>query len=473
VAREHFHLIGIGGTGMTSLAGLLQAAGCRVTGSDRQLYPPTSEILRALRIEIEVGFDAARLEPSPDVVVIGNAVSRGNHEVEAVLDRDLPFQSMPALIAERFLRGKHPIVITGTHGKTTMASMLAWVLTEARRAPGFLIGGQPCNFDRSFRLAEGEAFVIEGDEYDTAFFDKGPKFMHYRPRTAVVGTVEFDHADIYADLGQVETAFRRFVNIVPGNGLIVRHEDCAVTRGVTAEALARVQGFGVESGSWRALDLHDSPDGIRFRVLHCEESFAEVRLRLSGVHNAMNALAVIAAAYEQGLDATEIARGLASFRGVKRRMELRGVVDGVTVLDDFAHHPTAIAATLGAVRHRFPGRRIWAICEPRSWSLRRNVFQERLVDALEAADEIVLAAVFGSAQIDEGERLDPDRLVAELGQRGRSARFVPGVDEIVSLVSRNAVSSDVVVVMSNGSFDGLHERILDTLGARSRAPRTA
>ncbi len=471
MAREHFHLIGIGGTGMTSLAGLLKARGCRVTGSDGPLYPPTSEIVRALRLVVGSGFDAARLDPPPDLVVIGNAISRGNPEVEATLDRDLPRTSMPALIAERFLCGRHSIVVAGTHGKTTTASMLAWVLTQAGREPSFLVGGQPQNFEFPFRLGSGAAFVIEGDEYDTAFFDKGPKFMHYRPRTAVIGTVEFDHADIYADLDQVKTAFRRFANIVPSSGLIVRHEGCAVTREVTQGALSRVSGFGLVAGEWQAVGLSQEGAGASFRILRGGEPYADVRLRLSGAHNVLNALAATATASEQGLSPVEITAGLAGFEGVRRRMEFRGSVDGVAVLDDFAHHPTAIEATLRAVRQRYPSGRVWAVCEPRSWSLRRNVFQDRLVDALESADEIVVAGVYGAEQVPQGRRLDPDRLVLELAKRGRRARFIPHVNDIVTLLAESAAPGDVVAVMSNGAFEGLHERLLDALRARKAAQR--
>jgi len=470
-AAEHVHLIGIGGTGMTSLAGLLQASGCRVTGSDGALYPPTSDILRALRLEIHAGFDPARLEPAPDLVVIGNAVSRGNPEVEAVLDRDLTYASMPAVIAGRFLRGRHSIVVAGTHGKTTTASMLAWTLARAGREPGFLIGGQPRNFDLPFRLGGGAAFVIEGDEYDTAFFDKGPKFMHYRPRTAVLGAVEFDHADIYADLGQVKAAFRRFVNLVPSRGLVVRNDDCDAAREVTSGALARVEGFALGAAPWRAEITSEDPSGVAFRILRHGEPFAAVRLRVGGAHNVLNALAAVAAAVEQGLGAAEIAAGLESFDGVRRRLETRGCEDGVIVLDDFAHHPTAIEATLRAVRARHPASRVWAVCEPRSWSLRRNVFQDELAGALAEADEVVVAAVFAADRIQPAERLDPERLVADLRRRGRGARFVPEPDAIVALLAGEARAGDVVTVMSNGGFGGLHERLLQALAARAVAPR--
>jgi len=467
--REHIHLIGIGGTGMTALAGLLHEAGCRVTGSDRALYPPTSTILERLGLEVHEGFDPAQLDPAPQLVVVGNAVSRGNPEVEEVLDRSLPYTSMPQLIAERFLSSAHSVVVAGTHGKTTTASMLAWVLHHAGREPGFLIGGAPVNFDFPFRLGAGRLFVVEGDEYDSAFFDKGPKFMHYRPDTVLLGTVEFDHADIYGDLEQIKTAFRRLINLVPRRGLVVRHEEDANACDVSAGALARVEGYGFEAGRWRAVDFAEEPAGARFRVLRDERFFSEITLAVVGAHNVRNALAVIAAAHEQGLGATEIRDGLASFRGVRRRLELRGEAGGVRVFDDFAHHPTAVEETLSAVRRRFGGARIWAILEPRSWSLRRNVFQERLTTAFDRADEVVIAAVYGAGEVSEELRLDPAELVGRLVERGVGARHLPEVDAIVDCVRGAARPGDVIVVMSNGAFGGIHERLLEALARREAA----
>jgi UDP-N-acetylmuramate: L-alanyl-gamma-D-glutamyl-meso-diaminopimelate ligase len=469
MAREHVHLIGIGGTGMTALAGLLQAAGCRVTGSDGRLYPPTSILLERLGLEVRVGFDPTNLRPAPDLVVVGNAISRGNPEAEEMLDRRLPFTSMPRLIEERFLPGRHSIVVAGTHGKTTTASMLAWVLHSAGRDPSYLIGGSPIDFDYPFRLGRGAAFVIEGDEYDTAFFDKGPKFMHYRPDTALVGTVEFDHADIYADLSQLKTAFARLVNLVPRRGLIVRHEDCPVTVEITGAAHSRVTGYGVESGSWRAVDYEENTDGARFAVLRDGEPFARPSLQVPGLHNVRNCLATIAAAAEQGLGAEEIEAGLATFRGVRRRLELRGEAGGVQVLDDFAHHPTAIAEALATMRRRGPTGRIWAVLEPRSWSLRRNVFQERLTEVFDPADEVIVAAVYEADAVPEELRLDVPRLVEDLRARGLSASFLAGPDEIVPRIAGEAGPGDVVVVMSNGGFGGLHVRLLEALGERVQA----
>jgi len=477
VSREWVHLIGVGGTGMTALAGLLHESGCRVTGSDGRLYPPTSTILEQLGLDVHVGFDEAHLDPAPDLVVVGNAISRGNPEVEALLDRRLPYTSMPRLIEERFLPGRHSMVVADTHGKTTTASMLAWVLEQAGREPGFLIGGSPLNFERPFRVGRGPAFVIEGDEYDTAFFDKGPKFMHYRPDTVLLGTVEFDHADIYDDLDGIKTAFRRLINLVPRRGLIVRSAESAVACEVSDAARSRVVGYGLDAGEWRAEELAVTDAGTRVRFLHGGQPFTEATLSIYGRHNLRNALAVVGAAADQGLAPEEIARGLSTFRGVRRRLELRGDVDGVRVLDDFAHHPTAIAETLRAVRARHPEGRIWALLEPRSWSLRRNVFQDRLADVFDAADRVVIARVFGGESIPDDQRLDPEAVAASLRARGASAEFAPSTEAILDRLVNEARRGDVVVVMSNGGFEGLHERLLAALrtrrGVESEAGRTA
>jgi len=464
--REHLHLLGIGGTGMTALAGLLHKAGCRVTGSDKALYPPTSVMLEKLGLEVFTGYHAANLEPAPDLVVVGNALSRGNPELEEVLDRQLPYMSMPQVIAQRFLVGRHSMVVSGTHGKTTTSSMLASTLHSAGRDPSFLIGGAPLDFDSPFRLAEGEEFVIEGDEYDTAFFDKGPKFMHYRPDTVLLGTVEFDHIDIYDDLEHVKTAFRRLINLIPRRGLLVCHEDSEVVRELSEGAFCRVQGYGLEHGTWRATEIEETEVGVRYHVLRDGDPFLELQLGVSGVHNVLNSLSVVAAASDRGLSPEAIRAGLEGFAGVRRRLENRGELDGVLVLDDFAHHPTAISNTLQAVRRRYPERRLWVVLEPRSWSMRRNVFQERLGQSFDDADRVIIAEVFGADALPEDERLDPHRLVAELSARGSQARYVPAVEEITNLLAEETEAGDVVVVMSNGGFDGLIDRLVTRLQAR-------
>ena len=464
--KEHVHLIGIGGTGMTALAGLLHEAGCRVTGSDGHLYPPTSTILASLGLEVHEGYQSERLKPAPDLVVIGNAVKRGNPEAEEVLDRRLKYASMPQVIEERFLPGRHSVVVAGTHGKTTTSSMLAWVLTQAGRDPGYLIGGLPANLDQPFHLGGGEEFILEGDEYDTAFFDKGPKFMHYRPDTALLGTVEFDHADIYRDLDHVCWVFERFVNLIPRRGLLIRHDDSELTRQVSRNAFSRVRGYGLRHGEWRAENLIEDAESTRFRLVRDGRELAEVRMGMPGEHNVLNALAVSAAAFERGVSAEAIAAGLGSFQGVARRQQVRGVEAGVTVIDDFAHHPTAIAASVKSIRHRFPQARVWAVLEPRSWSLRRKVFQQRLESSFGGADEVLIADVFRAADIPAEERLDPEMLVHRLDRGDRPAHFLPRTEQILEHLLRQATSGDVVLVMSNGGFDRVHERLLEGLRRR-------
>jgi len=451
---------------MTALAGLLHKAGCRVTGSDKEFYPPTSDILERLGLEVFTGYHPANLEPTPDLIVVGNALSRGNAELEEVLDRQLPYMSMPQVIAQRFLAGHHSMVVSGTHGKTTTSSMLASTLHRSGRDPSFLIGGAPMDFDGPFRLGDGEEFVIEGDEYDTAFFDKGPKFMHYRPDTVLLGTVEFDHGDIYEDLDQVKTAFRRLINLIPRRGLLVCHEDSEVVRELVGHAFCRVQGYGLEHGTWRAAEVEETDGGVRFRVLREGSSFIELQLGVSGVHNVLNALSVVAAASDRGLGPDAIRAGLEGFGGVRRRLENRGEFDGVLVLDDFAHHPTAISNTLQAVRRRYPRRRLWVVVEPRSWSMRRNIFQERLALSFDDADRAIIAGVFAPDALPDDERLDPHRLVAELSARGKRADYVAEVDEIANLLLEEAEAGDVIVVMSNGGFDGLIDRLVSRLQAR-------
>jgi UDP-N-acetylmuramate: L-alanyl-gamma-D-glutamyl-meso-diaminopimelate ligase len=450
---------------MTALAGLLDAQGSRVTGSDGPLYPPTSTILERLGVEVR-GYDPANLDPAPDLVVIGNAISRGNPELEELLDAGLAYRSMPQVISERFLVGRHSVVVSGTHGKTTTSSIMAHVLAEAGRDPSFLIGGLPRNFDSPFRLGKGEVFVIEGDEYDTAFFDKGPKFMHYRPRTVLLGTVEFDHADVFADLDAIRTSFRRLVRLIPRSGLLVGHMDSPVVRELASSAMCRVTGYGFEHGEWRAVDLAEAADGIRFRVLRNDRPLFETSLGVPGAHNVLNALSVIAAATDRGLAPEQIARGLATFSGVARRLDARGEPGGVLVLDDFAHHPTAIEQTLRGVRGAYPGRRLWAVFEPRSWSLRKNVFQQRLAEAFDHADRVVVARVYGERAVNPGERLDPRRLVADLGHRGVEAVHLPQVEAIVEHLVEHARRGDVIAVMSNGAFDGLIPRLISALESR-------
>lgn len=460
------HLIGICGTGMASLAGLLQESGYRVTGSDSNVYPPMSTFLEELGIPVQQGYAAENLEPPPDLVVVGNALSRGNVEIEVMLDRALRYESMARVLKELFLRGRESLVVAGTHGKTTTSSLLAWILDAAGLAPGFLIGGIAENFASGFRTPHGPGgwFVIEGDEYDTAYFDKGPKFLHYLPQAMILTSIEYDHADIYADLDSIKTAFRRLVNLAPGRGLIVAHGESASVEECVSRAFCPVERYGFAGSCfWRAQNVEHSGEWTRFEIYRGGERFLKAEMPLPGRHNVLNALAATALAARYEVSAEVICRALRSFRGIKRRMELRGEVAGVAVMDDFAHHPTAIRETLRAVRLRFPGRRIWALLEPRSNTLRRRVFEKELSASFDGADQVIIAGVYRSGNIPEAERLVPECVVENLVRRGLSARYFPSAQAIVEAIAPEVRSGDVIVVMSNGGFEGIHEKLLAAL----------
>ena len=471
---KHIHLIGICGTAMASLAGLLQLRGHRVTGSDQAAYPPMSNLLRGLGIPIAEPFSASNLEPAPDLIVVGNALSRGNPEVEALLDRRIPFTSLARLIHDEFLFGHESLVVAGTHGKTTTTSMLAWIYEVASRrdprlAPSFLIGGVAENFGTSFHLRDGRPFIIEGDEYDTAFFDKGPKFMHYFPDALILTHVEFDHADIYRDLDAVKTAFQRLVNLVPQRGRIVAFDGASNVSECIAHALCNVERYGFAADStWRLADLRFENGFSRWHVLRDGRAWAEFQLPLAGEHNALNATAAAALAAGQGIDAEPIAEALSTFRSVLRRLQVRAEIDGTTIIDDFAHHPTAIRETLRALRAAYPGRRLWAVLEPRSNTLRRNVFERELVESLALADLVVVAGVFHSEKIPEPERLHPENVVAALEKTGKDAVLLENVDAIVTNIVARVASGDVIAILSNGGFDGIYEKLPAALETRPR-----
>ena len=455
------HLIGICGTAMASLAGMLKARGLDVRGSDKAAYPPMSTFLDALGIAVCEPFSERNLIPTPDVVVVGNAISRGNPELEYLLDQRIPFVSMPELIHQEFLRGHNSLVIAGTHGKTTTTSMAAWIFEYAGRNPSFLVGGIAENFGSSFAVAEGREFIIEGDEYDTAFFDKGPKFLHYFPDLLVLTSVEFDHADIYRDLDAVKFAFKRLVNLVPRRGRIIAWDGSRNVSECVQRAFCPVERYGFHSGSfWRIENLQYDAGSTRWTLLREGRHFAEFEFPLAGEYNVLNATAAVALADSCGIPAETIAQALRGFLSVKRRLEVRAEIGGITVIDDFAHHPTAIRATLGALRTRYAGRRLWAILEPRSNTLRRNVFHKELVESLALADEVVIAGVFfktTDALMPE-ERLDVDRVVAELNALGVAAEQLPDVAAIVSSVVPRLEAGDVVAILSNGGFDGIYEK---------------
>ncbi len=466
--QKHVHLIGICGTAMASLAGMLRQRGFRVSGSDAAAYPPMSAFLESLGITVRQPFGVKNLEPRPDLVVVGNAISRGNVELEHVLDEHIPLHSLPQILHDEFLRGKEVLVVAGTHGKTTTTSMLAWIFHTAGMQPSFLVGGIAENFSSSFQLGQGKHFILEGDEYDTAFFDKGPKFLHYFPNGLILTSVEFDHADIYKDLDAVETAFKRLVNLIPQRGRIVAFD--------TGESLARslerafcpVERYGAAANAtWRVTDLRLEPTRTTWSVLRNGEAWTNFEFALAGEYNVWNATAAAALAAGYGISKQEIAAALKTFKSVKRRLEVRAQVNGITIIDDFAHHPTAIAGTLTALRSRYPGARLWVILEPRSNTLRRNVLQKELAKSLALADEVVVADVFKSEAIPETERLDLAALGAQVQEHGRRARIVPEVNGIVQLVAPEMRPGDVVAILSNGGFGGIYETLPQRLKSLS------
>ena len=466
---KHVHLIGICGTAMATLAAMLRARGFDVRGSDHHVYPPMSDFLRGEGITLLDGYDAAHITSDIDLVVVGNAISRGNAELEEVLDRKIRFCSLPEAIRDHFLWGARSIVVAGTHGKTTTTTLVGWTLTAGGLDPSVLVGGISANFNSSYRLGEGRPFVIEGDEYDSAFFDKTAKFLKYLPDIAVVGNLEYDHADIYPDMDALRLAFKRFVNLVPRRGLLLLGADSPEAMALAANARSKVETFGLsESATWQAHDLVSTPEGMRFSVRHAGQPYAQIELPLVGEFNVRNALAAIAIAAAEGVSPAASADALRQFKGVKRRLQLRGTAAGVSGYDDFAHHPTAIAETLRGVRSAFPGRRVWAVFEPRSATSCRRIFQEDFAKAFaaEPVHRVILAAVFRSNLPDE-ERLSAERLVSELTTRGVRADHIPAVDDIVAEIAREAEPGDLVVGMSNGGFDDFHNKLLTALGRRS------
>ncbi len=449
---------------MAPLAGMLKEVGYHVTGSDTGVYPPASTLLASLGIPWKEGFQEDNLKPAPDLVVIGNSVSRGNPEVEYVLDEKISYRSLPEVLKEFFLPGYNSIVVSGTHGKTTTTAMLAWIFHVAARGPNFLVGGVAENFGRSYGLGRGDDFILEGDEYDSAFFDKGPKFLHYRPDELIITSLEFDHADIYPDFGSIELQFCRLVNLLPRRGRIVAWGESPAVERAVAKAFCPVETYGLTGDTdWVVGDLEFIDGATHFRAARRGEEIARVRLALIGRHNVLNALACIAIAHAHGIPRDAIEEALASFRSVLRRMEVKGEAAGVTIVDDFAHHPTAIRVTLEAARARWPGRKLWAAFEPRSNTMRRKVFEAELGAALSFADAAILGPVNRPQQLSDAERLSPERVVAEICRRGRRAQAFTSTAEIAAFLSDEVKPNDVVVVMSNGSFDGLCEKLLERL----------
>jgi UDP-N-acetylmuramate: L-alanyl-gamma-D-glutamyl-meso-diaminopimelate ligase len=467
----HYHLIGIAGTAMASLAGMLQARGHRVTGSDVNVYPPMSTMLADLGIPVLQGFRAENLNPTPDCVIVGNAIPRGNPEVEETLNRKLLYRSQAEVVKEEFIRGRHSLAVAGTHGKTTTTSIAAWVIDQGGLDPTFLIGGVAQNFGSSFRVTDSDYFIIEADEYDTAYFDKGPKFMHYLPELAIVNNIEFDHADIYRDLDAVQLAFRRFMNLVPGDGRLIAGWDSPHVRAVVESfgqrLFTNLETFGTsDDAKWQVRNADFSGGLSKFAVFREGRAWGEFETPLLGEFNLLNCLAVIIAADAWGVCREQIKDALATFKNVKRRAEVRGERKGVVVIDDFAHHPTAVRETLRALRSRYGDRRLVAIFEPRSWSSRLAVFQDDYANAFTAADYVVIASVFDSHKVTEkGRALDTNELIAAISQQHKPAFALPDADQIVRHIIPELRTGDVVAIMSNGGFGGIHDKILAALEA--------
>ncbi len=463
-AGSHIHLTAICGVGMASLAGLLKARGYRITGSDQNIYPPMSTYLADIGINVLAGFRPEHLVPRPDLVVIGNAVSRNNPEAEAVLNQGIEYISFPQALGGFLIGARSSWVVAGTHGKTTTCALAAWVLTSAGLDPGFFVGGVPLNFASGWHAGTGEHVVLEGDEYDTAFFDKGPKFLHYRPRHVILTSVEFDHADIYRDLDHVKSAFAKLVDIIPADGSLVVCSDypdaVALSRAVKAPSVT----YG-ESGDWTAQNVKFDHGRSFFEPCFKGRSEGLIEAAVIGLHNVKNALAVYAMGRTMGIAGDKLGDGFSTFKGVKRRQEVRGEKRGVTVIDDFAHHPTAVRETIDAVRGAYAGRRLWAIFEPRSNTSKRNVFAKEFAAALALADQTIVAGVYQPEKIPQDQRLSVQDLVGEINRIGGAGRALTIADSaaIAEHVARHSRAGDVLLVMSNGGFDAVHDKILQAL----------
>ncbi|MBW2467256.1 MAG: UDP-N-acetylmuramate:L-alanyl-gamma-D-glutamyl-meso-diaminopimelate ligase [Deltaproteobacteria bacterium] len=464
--------MGICGTGMGSLAGMLKDSGYLVTGSDENVYPPMSNFLAACNIEIKNGYSPANLAHRPDLVVVGNTIRKTNPEALALAELAIPYVSFPQALGHYFLSDKTSLVVTGTHGKTTTSSLLATLLHKAGLTPGFMVGGLVQAFGRNYNLGESPYFVVEGDEYDTAFFDKGPKFLHYRPKIAIITSIEFDHADIYADLEEIKESFAKLVAIMPEDGCIIACYDDPVVRGIVKEAECEVLGYGIDAeAEWKLKNLKVSPNGTFFDVVHNNKIYASCRNPMPGRHNALNALAVIGVLDRLGLDAETITAALKNFEGVRRRQEVRGVVNDIVVIDDFAHHPTAVRETLTALRQAYKDRRLIAVFEPRTNSSRRRIFQKDYVLSFDSADRVVVREPVPLADFPADQLFSSKQLAADLKARGIEALAFTDTDAILDHLQSTLLPGDAVAILSNGGFDNIHTRLLDNLSVRSEARR--
>ena len=458
------HIIGICGTAMAALAGMLKESGYQVSGSDANVYPPMSDFLEQIEVMVFSGYNAQNLHPSADLVIVGNVISRPNPEAQELARLRLPYLSMPQAIARFFIQGKKSLVITGTHGKTTTSSMLASALFSVGGDPGFMIGGILQEFDSNYRLGSGPCFISEGDEYDTAFFDKESKFFHYQPDIAVVTSLEFDHADIFDDLEQIKRSFKKFVGMLPENGLIIAHTEDPNVTDVVASAPCQVESYGLSPASdWQIVDPVFDPGGSTFNLRYLDQPFTTFSISQSGYYNCLNATSVAAAMHRLGYSPSVIKKALAGFRGVKRRQEIRGVVNDITVIDDFAHHPTAVRETLNGLKNSHPSNRLMAIFEPRTNTSRRAIFQQEYIASFNAADLSLIREVAKDKPVDGEDMFSSAKLAEDLQNKGLNARSFDDTEQIIDHVTHTARPGDIIAILSNGGFDNIHERLLKAL----------
>ena len=461
---KNIYLIAICGTGMAALAGLLKKAGHSVTGSDANIYPPMSILLNDAGIKIFPGYKKENIFKDIDLVIVGNAVSKTNEEVQAVIEAGIPYTSFPAALSQFFLEGKKSLVVTGTHGKTTTTSLLSWVLESSNRKPGFMVGGWLKNFDTNYQVSQGEYFVTEGDEYDSAFFDKGPKFLHYRPDASILTSIEFDHADIFNDLEQIKQVFRDYVGLIKPDGVMLVKSDDNNIREVIKSASCNIETYGYdEAAEWRIESYRFEKGFGHFSLAFKNQHRGDFELAMIGRHNVENAAAVAGLCFNLGLTKDEINEGFRTFKGVKRRQEIVGEKKGITVIDDFAHHPTAIDLTIDAVKKAYPGQKVWAVFEPRSATSRRKVFEDSFPNSFLKADRVIFSKVFAPEKIKEEELLDIEGVAASICELGGIADYIPQVDDIVEFITKNSKAGNVILVMSSGGFGGIHQKILENL----------
>lgn len=461
-APRHIHLMGICGTGMSSLAGILKKSGYEISGSDENIYPPMSLFLRDMKIPVLKGYKPENLHPVPDLVIVGNVITAHNPEARELARLKIPYLSMPQALRKYAMQGKKSIVIAGTHGKTTTSSLVSWIMQESGQDPGFMIGGIPANFNSGFKLGDGPYFIIEGDEYDTAFFDKGPKFLHYDPWITILTSIEFDHADIFHDLEHVLKAFRNLIDLIPSDGLLIANGDDPLVLAEIKRAKCPFVTYGLSAGNqWRAEALGFQDDFTRLRIIKGGRKHMDLRTPLYGKHNISNILSAMALSEFLSLPVSDIYRASENFRGVKRRQEIRGIKAGITVMDDFAHHPTAVKETITAVKERFWDHRLIAVFEPRSNSSRRRVFQDVYPGSFDPADLIFIPEPKMLEKIPPEERFSSRKLVDSLISRGKKAFYSPDTDHLIEEITRILATGDIVLIMSNGSFDNIHERLLE------------